>query len=143
MRQFAARYDDFRAAGVEVLRIFPSPLEAMAPYAEGSLRAPYPVLSDPKRQAFDAFGIERRWRGLLSREGWRRSMAASKQVAKPKWSDMLRDGIRGIPADFLVGADGRIERAHYGAHFSDGLTVSEALAWAGSDIGCQSMSHLD
>ncbi|MBC8327222.1 MAG: redoxin domain-containing protein [Planctomycetes bacterium] len=131
MRQFAARYDEFRDAGVEVLRVFPSPLKAMAPYAEGSLRAPFPVLCDPQRRAFDAFGIERRFRGLLSLEGWRRSFAASKLVDKPKWSDMLRDGIRGLPADFLVGADGLIERAHYGQHFSDGLPVNEALDWIG------------
>lgn len=130
MRQFAARHQEFLDAGVEIVRVFPSPLEAMTPYAEGSLRAPFPVLCDPQRRGFRAFGVEASWRGLLSREGWRRSLAASKQVDKPKWSDMFRDGIRGLPADFLIGADGRIVRAHYGEHFADGLTPDQAMAWA-------------
>ncbi|RMH01200.1 MAG: hypothetical protein D6702_12065 [Planctomycetota bacterium] len=129
MRRFAARYPEFRAAGAEVVRVFPSPLAALQRYTDGSLRAPFPVLADPKRRVFTAYRIERSWRGLLSREGWRRSRAAAAETGPPAWRDMLRDGIRGLPADFLIGPDGRIERARYGEHFSDGLSPAEALAW--------------
>jgi len=130
VRQFAAAYPRFQAAGVEIVRVFPSPLSALDRYASGGLKAPFPVLADPERHAYDAFRVERGWRCLFSREGWRRSFAASRQVEGPRWRDMIRDGIRGFPADFLIGEDGRILHAHYAAHFADGLTIPEALALA-------------
>lgn len=132
VRQLAQRYGDFRAAGVELVAVFHSPASALREYARGSAAVPYPVLADPERRSYRSFGIERGLWTLLDPRAFARALAASRAGLRPRWRDAWRDGIGIVPADFLVGPDGVLERVHYGAHFADPLPVETALAWAGA-----------
>ncbi|HJO27467.1 MAG: hypothetical protein CMK00_01025 [Planctomycetes bacterium] len=131
MRQFAARHLEFRGHGVELVRAFHSPVAALADFVSGPEAVPFPILADPERKAYGAWGVDGGLAALLSPAAWRRARAAARAGYHPRWRDALRDGIGICPADFLIGADGRLERVHYGANFTDSTPVDDALAWLG------------
>lgn len=128
-RQFAARHQEFVRRGVALVRVFHSPPEALRTFAEGPTAVPFPVVADPGRSAYRAYGISSSWLALLRPGALARIREARAHGIKPRWRDALRDGIGGCPADFLVRADGRLLAVHYGRHFADSLTPAAALAW--------------
>jgi peroxiredoxin len=134
-RQFAARYPDFQQRGVEIVKTFRSPVDALRLHVTGPHALPYVLLGDPDRAVYRLFGVDVSWRALLTFRGFFRIRMARLKGARPRLSDMLRDGIGGSPADFLVGRDGRLLRVHYGVHLADSVTPDEALAWIDSAIG--------
>jgi len=131
-RQFAARHADFVRLGTTLVQVFKSPVAALAPLGTGDGRVPFDVLADPERVAYRLYAIPGSllslW-SLLSRRGLERALEARRAGLRPRRLDWLRDGIGGSPADFLIGPDGAIVRAHYGAHFADSLSPATALAW--------------
>lgn len=131
-RQFAARHAEFVRRGVDLVHLFHSPAPALADFAVGEQKVPFPVVADPGRVAYRLYGVgaglSSLW-SLLTGVALRQIHEARRSGLRPKWRDALRDGIGGNPADFLIGADGRIERARYGRHFADSLEPEEALAW--------------
>ena len=52
------RYEEFRAAGAEVAAVSFAPSKALLPYAR-DLRIPFPLLSDPERGAYKAYGLRK------------------------------------------------------------------------------------
>jgi hypothetical protein len=107
----AARYAEFQALGVGVVAVSMGRPEAVARYlAERPL--PFPVLADPEKRAYAAFGLGRTTWGRMIRPGtaWRFVKA------------VLRGGrIRGVAdgedplqtgGDFLIGPDRRLAWCH-------------------------------
>ena len=131
-RQFAARHADFERLGATLVHVFKSPVEALAPLGSGAARVPFDVVADPGRVAYRLYGIPGSllslW-SLLTRRGLARALEARRAGLRPRGRDALRDGVGGSPADFLIGPDGGILRAHYGAHFTDSVLPATALAW--------------
>ena len=132
VRQFADRHAELTARGLLVVRVFHSPVSALAAFGTGPGAVPFPVLADPEKRAYRAWGVRSSPLSLLAPSAWSRARAASRAGHRPRLRDMLRDGIGVSPADFLVGPDLRLERVHYGAHFTDSLSVDEALRWGQS-----------
>jgi peroxiredoxin len=128
-RQFAAHHREFERRGVEVVRVFRSPAESLRPFAEGPGAVPFPVLADPARAVCRLFGVGGSLRALFSLAARARIREAARTGLKPRERDALRDGIGGIPADFLIGPDGRIVRAHHGRHIADSIPPRLALEW--------------
>ncbi len=52
------RYEEFRAAGAEVAVVSFALSKALLPYAR-DLRIPFPLLSDPERGAYKAYGLRK------------------------------------------------------------------------------------
>jgi hypothetical protein len=93
---------------------------------------PFDVVADPQRVAYKLYGVGGRLSSLwsmVSGSALPRIREARRAGLKPDLRDALRDGISGNPADFLIGPDGRIVRAHYGRHFADSLLPKTALEW--------------
>ncbi len=132
VRRFADQYEEFRKRKVELVQVFHSPVEALADFVHGDHAVPFPVLGDPAKRAYAAWGVGGGLLSLLRPSAWKRSRAAARQGHKPRWRDMLRDGIGVAPADFLIGPGGRLERVHYGRDFTDSLQPDAVLAdWLG------------
>lgn len=131
-RQFAARHADFERSGAAVVQVFKSPVAALAKLGTGPARLPFDVVADPERVAYRLYSIPGSllslW-SLFTRRGLARALEARRSGLRPKRLDALRDGVGGSPADFLIGPDGGILRAHYGAHFTDSVLPAAALAW--------------
>ena len=129
MRQFAARLEAFESRGVSIVAVFHSPVEALGGFARGQAPLPYPVLADPRRQAYRAWGVSGGLVTIFRPSSWRRAWEARRHGYRPRWRDALRDGIGVCPGDFLIGADGVIARVRYGRHFTDSLLPEDALRW--------------
>ena len=103
----AERYPAFRALGVGVVAVSMSRPDGVARYlAERPL--PFPVLADPERRAYAAFGLGRTTLLRLLRPGigWRylKGVAAGGRIRRvPEGEDPLQTG-----GDFLVGPDRRL-----------------------------------
>jgi peroxiredoxin len=56
--QLGRLYEQFQAAGAEILVILGAPPERARSYAE-QLKAPFPVLSDPEREIYHSYDLQR------------------------------------------------------------------------------------
>ncbi|MBM4014296.1 MAG: redoxin domain-containing protein [Planctomycetes bacterium] len=128
-RQFAARHAEFAARGVALVRLFHSPPEALQELVRGERAVPFTIVADPERVAYRAFGVGGSLFALLRPGALARIREARTHGLTPRWRDALRDGIGGCPADFLIGADGRLRAVRYGRHFADSLAPAAALGW--------------
>jgi AhpC/TSA antioxidant enzyme len=107
----AKRYAEFWALGVGLGAVSMTTPEGLFRYlAEWPL--PFPLLADPDRRAYAAFGLERTTWGKVIRPGtmWRYTKAVlrgGKVRPVPKGEDPLQTG-----GDFLIGADRRVLWGH-------------------------------
>jgi peroxiredoxin len=134
LRSVARRHEEIEAAGIREVAVFHSPPEELAPHLDG---LPFPVVADPDKRLYRAFGVESSPRALLTPRAWGPMLRA---VTVGTW-EMLhgrarppvlrpRGGRLGLPGDFLIGTDGRIVAAKYGEHLDDQWTVDELLTLA-------------
>jgi|JI10StandDraft_1071094.scaffolds.fasta_scaffold119284_4 hypothetical protein len=126
LRQVAARVDELRAAGVRVVAVFHSEAATMMPY-QGDL--PFEVIADPGKALYRAFAVEASWRSILDPRSWWPMLRG--MFARHPWSARRGEGGHlGLPAEFLLGADGVVRAAHYGRHAADHWSVDRVLALA-------------
>ncbi|MFI6575602.1 peroxiredoxin-like family protein [Nocardiopsis sp. NPDC050513] len=133
LRTVARRYDEITAAGVREVVLFHSSVRDMLPH-QGAL--PFDAVADPDRELYAEFGVERGVRALLHPRVFTSPL-------RPRSWAVIRDGVRagapltgspdgddilGLPADFLVGSEGRILARKYGTHADDQWSVDELLA---------------
>jgi peroxiredoxin len=134
LRSVARRHEEIEAAGIREVVVFHSPPEELTPHLDG---LPFPVVADPDKRLYTAFGVESSPRALLSPRAWG---PMAKAVTVGTW-EMLRGRARppvrsprggrlGLPGDFLIGPDGRVVAAKYGEHLDDQWPVDELLAHA-------------
>ncbi|WP_329120233.1 peroxiredoxin-like family protein [Streptomyces sp. NBC_01353] len=134
LRSVVRRHEEIEAAGIREVVVFHSPAEELTPHLEG---LPFPVVADPGKRLYTAFGVDSSPRALLSPRAWGPVVRA---VTVGTW-EMLRGRARppvrspqggrlGLPGDFLIGTDGRIVAAKYGEHLDDQWPVDELLAHA-------------
>ena len=124
LRDLAAAYAGLRERGLAVVAFFHSPARAIRAHA-GSRRYPFSLVADPEFRIYRMYGVETSWARLLL------------SVVKPSfYVSFFRSLVHGfwggvawqmakMPADFLVGPDGRLVAAHYGRDIGDHLTVAQ------------------
>jgi AhpC/TSA family len=134
LRSMARRHDDIVAAGIREIAVFHSRAEDMLPF-QGQL--PFAVIADPARELYREFGVTAAPRALLHPKAWTAPL-------KPRVYPMILRAIRaggspaprhgdtvlGLPADFLIGPDGRVRAAKYGEHAGDHWSVDDLLRLA-------------
>lgn len=132
VRRFALRYTELSRAAVLAVSFFYSPREAMLEYQKD---LPHPVVADPTRRFFDAFGVERSSWALADPRAW--GTATLGMLSGP--SNPLEGSAQdGLPADFLLAAHqaragethAQIVAAHYGAFIDDQWSVDDVLRLA-------------
>jgi peroxiredoxin len=126
LRTFSRGLDRLRAADVQTIAFFHSSAAAMRPF-QGDL--PFPVVPDLERRWYRHFGVERSPFAILHpRVMW----SALKGLVLARSNPFAGEGgQRGLPADFLVGPDGRLLAVHYGAHANDHWELEHVIALAG------------
>lgn len=139
LRSIVRRHEEIEAAGIGEVVVFHSSAEELREHVGG---LPFPAIGDPAKRLYAEFGVETARRALLHPRAWR---TVARAVAGGAW-DVLRrreraprllpgGGRFGLPADFLIGPDGRIVAAKYGEHAYDQWTVDELLALAAEAPG--------
>jgi peroxiredoxin len=132
LRSFVRRHPELAAAGVREVVLFHSSVDELRRHA-GDL--PFAVVADPDKRLYAEFGLESSPRALLDPRAW---PSIVRGVGRGLWL-MLRErrpapslnphgGRWGLPADFLVGRDGRVIACKYGKHADDQWSVDDLLA---------------
>ena len=127
LRSIAKRHDEIRGAGLREVVVFYSSAQAMKPH-QGDL--PFAIISDLRRALYEEFGVQIALRSVLSPTAW---VAWAKGAATlSTFPEPPTDGESklGLPAEFLIGADGRVQALKYGAHAYDQWSVDQLLGLA-------------
>ncbi|GGK96677.1 alkyl hydroperoxide reductase [Sphaerisporangium melleum] len=134
LRSIVARHDEITAAGVREVVVFHSPAEELRQHVTG---LPFPVVADPGKRLYAEFGVESAPRALLDPRAWGpivwgilRDLGPVLLRRRPLPSSVQPGGRLGLPADFLIGPDGRVLAAKYGEHAYDQWPVDTILALA-------------
>jgi len=127
LRDFAQHFPRLQAQGLEVVAFFHSPARSIQANA-GRRHYPFHLVADPDFKVYRSYGVETSWPRFLL------SMALPSFYVD--WIRSMRYGFWGgvdwqmgkMPADFLIGPDGRIIKVHYGRDMGDHLPVAEVEA---------------
>ena len=125
LRSFARGLPRLEAAGITSVAFFHSSAESLRPYHAD---LPFPVIPDPERTWYRAFGVDRSLRSVLDPRAWGAMMHG--MVQAPSNPLAAEGGLLGLPADFLVAPDGRLLDLHYGTHADDHWELDALLARA-------------
>jgi peroxiredoxin len=92
------------------------------------LDPPFPLLCDPERSLYREYGVEKSLSGLLHPSNLPAFIDAFR---RGYWPSLAVDGPETrMPADFLIGPDGRLVEAHYGKRARSHIPFRRALAFA-------------
>jgi peroxiredoxin len=134
LQSVVRRHDDIVAAGIREVVFFHSPAEELR---EHTADLPFAVVADPNKRLYTEFGVEAAPRALLNPRAWGpllrgilRSLGPVLASRTPAPAANPHGGRLGLPADFLIGHDGRVVASHYGEHVYDQWSVDELLALA-------------
>lgn len=125
IHSFVQRNDELVALGIQEVAVFHSSRKAML---EHYSEAPFALIADPVKSLYAAFGVEASVLSVLHPRSW-----------LPAVQGVLRYGVSlpdrgesplGLPADFLIGKDGRVLACKYGSHAYDQWSIDSLLALA-------------
>ncbi len=133
LRSIAQRHDEILAAGVREVVVFHSSAETMLEL-QGEL--PFAMIADPEKQLYTEFGVNSSPKSVLHP---RALAAAGRTITSKSTWELVRqqrslrgaantdEEYLGLPADFLIGTDGRVLAAKYGRHVDDQWSVNDLL----------------
>ncbi|MCT4356115.1 AhpC/TSA family protein [Streptomyces sp. Je 1-79] len=134
LRSVVRRHAEIEAAGIREVVVFHSPPAELHPHLDG---LPFPVVADPDKRLYAAFGVESSPRSLLSPRAWgpiaRAVLLGTWELLRGRARPPVRrprGGRLGLPADFLITPDGRVAAVKYGEHADDQWPVDELLTLA-------------
>lgn len=119
------RHKEIEAAGISEVVVFHSPNSSLLLY-QGKF--PFNVIGDPEKKLYAQFGVGASVFAILDVRSWPAIAKGNSDKNKPTAEP--EGGVTGLPADFLINAEGKIVASHYGRHSYDQWTVDELLALA-------------
>ena len=125
LQSIIAQHQEITEAGIREVVVFHSPDAELLPY-QGNF--PFDVIGDPTKALYRKYGVESSISAFLSLKAWAASLKGNLRKDKPAMTGLPNGGIAGLPADFLIAADGTVRAAHYRSHAFDQWSVDELLA---------------
>jgi len=134
LQSIVRRHNEIADAGVREVVVFHSTDQELHHYLS---ELPFAVVGDPEKVLYAEFGVGTPPRAVLDpravppvlvtmvRRGYWRNRGG-----KPAANVHPEGGHLGLPADFLIGSDGRILACKRGIHANDQWSVDELLAYA-------------
>lgn len=134
LRGLARRHAEIEALGVREVVVFHSPADELRVHA-GDL--PFALIADPDQRLYREFGVESSWRALLAPAAWiplarvlGRGLVSAVRDRRPMPPLRPAGGRFGLPADLLIGTDGRVLASKYGEHLDDQWSADDLIALA-------------
>jgi peroxiredoxin len=126
LRSIARRHDDIRAAGIQEVVVFHSHRETMLEF-QGEL--PFAAIADPDKKLYAEFGVGKMSPlSAFDPRSWRAVYRALTRSPDLRGAMGKGEEHMGLPADFLIGSDGVILAAKYGAYVDDHWSADDLLA---------------
>lgn len=127
LHNLGKRAAEIRDAGIREVVVFHASREEMLKH---QAQLPFDCISDPGKELYKKFGVETSVFSLLHPAvlwaGLRGALMTGKFFNKHE------NGIFGLPADFLIGPDGKVLAAHYGSNAYDNWDADRLLYLAGT-----------
>lgn len=124
LQGFRKRHGELEGAGVHEVVFFHSSAEDIRDFQKDM---PFDMVGDPTKRYYREFGVESSiWFFLSVKTLW----AAVRGVLNGWVNLKMNHGPTGLPADFLLGADGRVLAAKYGKTADDNWEVDDVLRLA-------------
>lgn len=134
LHSIVRRHDEIANAGIREVVIFHSTDEELRRYVDD---LPFAVVGDPDKALYAEFGVGSSARSVLDPRALApllvpvlRQDIARIRAHKPVTNLHLTGGHLGLPADFLIGSDGRVIACKHGTHANDQWSVDEVLTHA-------------
>jgi peroxiredoxin len=128
LRSIARRNDEVLAAGIQEVVVFHSKRETMLEF-QGAL--PFAAIADPEKKLYAEFGVGKMSPlSAFDPRSWRAVYRALTRSPNLRGAMGKGEEHMGLPADFLIGSDGAILAAKYGAYVDDHWSVDHLLALA-------------
>lgn len=125
LAQLRGRQDEFDRLGAVIVAVSFEPPERVAWFTEGEA-LPYPVLSDPTRRAYAAFGLQR---GTTRRVwSWDTARAYLRGLRHGRLPRLPHGDLAQLGGDFVIDPTGRVVFAHRSEHPDDRPPVEAILA---------------
>jgi peroxiredoxin len=125
LRSIARRHDEILAAGVREVVVFHSGAETMLGFQGG---LPCAAIADPEKKLYAEFGVEKMSpTAALTPRSWQAAGRALTRAPSLHGAAGKGEEHLGLPADFLIGSDGRVLAAKYGKYVDDQWSVDELL----------------
>jgi hypothetical protein len=129
MQAVVRRHDEIAAAGITEVVVFHSTDDELRRYG---VDLPFAVVGDPGKRLYREFGVETSPRALLDAHVLGPILRQLPGIGgRPAVPLRPTGGRQGLPADFLIGVDGRVIACKRGSHAYDQWSVDELLAHAG------------
>jgi peroxiredoxin Q/BCP len=131
VHQLITRYPDYQRRGLVILAVFESPrerlLESVAEQA-----APFPIIADPQAELYALYGVETSEEKVAQTMQRPDLQATIREAAEHGFQLTREEGsnFNRMPADFLIGPDLIVRKAHYADYVMDHLPfadIEEAL----------------
>jgi hypothetical protein len=132
LQSFVRRSDEIADADIREVVIFHSTREELRHYES---HLPMAVIADPDKALYREFGVESGLRAEMNPRLWlyfpRILWMAISSLFRGQHRLMMRakptGGVLGLPADVLIGIDGRVLAIKYGEHAYDQWDVDDVL----------------
>ena len=118
--EFRRSIAQLEAAGIHEVLFFHSSPEDVAAFHND---LPFDAVGDREKHYYRQFGVESSWKFASATA----LLAALASISRGNFGLKITGGPLGLPAEFLVTADGRIKAAHYGKHAYDQWPVQTLL----------------
>lgn len=125
VRELVLAHERLSREGLTVLVVFQSTAESMQEYV-GRQDAPFTLIPDPDMTLYRLFEVERGWAGLLAPSN---VVHAVKAFSKGFAPGRVEGPFDRLPADFLIGPDGRIDMAFYARAAGEHVPLEDVSAW--------------
>jgi thioredoxin-dependent peroxiredoxin len=125
VHQLMQEYANLKAKGIELMVVYESSKENVMKYATIE-EIPFMLVADPTGDLYNTFGVAKSMgkvmKGIMFKDG----MSLAKEGEKGYKGKYEKDGsMSRMTAEFLVGADGVITKAHYAKYLSDHISMNE------------------
>lgn len=122
LHSFAAGQQALASQGIQEVVVFHSSQQSLLSHQADF---PFPLIADPDKTLYKAFGVEASFMSLLNPKAWPAMMKGIfHHVGLPAWGESMI----GLPADFLIDKTGRILAFKYGKHANDHWSVADVIA---------------
>lgn len=125
MREQVLAHERLSNDGLVMLAVFQSSAESMRQYV-GRHEAPFALIADPDMALYRLYEVERGMAGLLAPSN---VVHAFRAFAKGFAPGRIEGPIDRLPADFLIGPDGRIDRAFYARSAGEHVPLADVERW--------------
>jgi peroxiredoxin len=122
LHSFVADQQKLITQGIQEVVVFHSSQKSLLSHQAD---LPFPLIADPDKTLYKAFGVEASLMSLLNPKSWPAMMRGMfHHFGLPAWGESMI----GLPADFLIDHTGRILAFKYGKHANDHWSVADVIA---------------